>query len=112
MAGASTIVTAWMTHSVVVERLVGSSGTGAPAYGEAETLAAFVDPGESYVRGTAGESVLSTATAYLPVTVETIPVGSRVGLPTDFGGRVAIVVQSAHRRSGRGTPDHLEVKLT
>lgn len=112
MAGASSIIAAWMTHAVVVERLIGTSGTGAPAYGELETLAAFVDPGESYVRGTAGESVLSTATCFLPVEVETVPVGSRVTLPADFGGRVATVVQSAHRRSGRGTPDHLEVKLT
>jgi hypothetical protein len=109
---AAAVLAAWMTHSVVVERIVGSTSGGAPVFGEPEALAAFVDPGESYVRGTAGESVLSTATCYLPVTVETIPVGSRVGLPTDFGGRVAIVVQSAHRRSGRGTPDHLEVKLT
>jgi hypothetical protein len=109
---ASTIITAWMTHSVVVERLIGATSGGAPVYGEPEALAAFVDPGESYVRGTAGESVLSTATCFLPVTVETIPAGSRVGLPTDFGGRVAVVVQSAHRRSGRGTPDHLEVKLS
>jgi hypothetical protein len=108
---ASVDITAWMTHSVSVQRLTGATVDG-PAYAAAATVAAFVDPGTSYVRGPGGESVLCTATVHMPSGTADVPVGSLVTLPAAFGGRVGVVAASAAYASALGTPDHLEVKLT
>lgn len=112
MSAAASALAAWMTHTVSLQRLAGTSGRGAPVFAAAADVAAFVDPGETQVRGVGGESAVAVATAFLPADAAPVPVGSRVTLPAELGGGTYTVTTSAVRNSARGTPDHVEVKLT
>jgi hypothetical protein len=111
-SAATSALAAWMTHTVTLERLTGTNARGGPVLAAGVESLAFVDTGESQVRGPGGESVLSVATVFLPATTSPVPVGSRVTLPAGLGGGTYTVATSAVRDSARGTPDHVEVRLT
>jgi hypothetical protein len=109
---ASAVVQAWMRYDLLVEPYIGATSAG-PTYGPMVRIKSFIDPGDSLVRGPGGETVTSTATAYLPTDTDlaSVVVGSKATLMDDFGGRTAIIVSVAARASTMGTPDHVEVKL-
>lgn len=111
-SAATSALARWMTHTVSLQRLTGTAARGGPVFGAAADVSAFVDPGETQVRGPGGESVLSTATVFLPADTAPVPIGSRVTLPAALGGGTFTVVTAAVRDSARGTPDHVEVKLS
>lgn len=111
LSGAPLALSRWFTYSCSVERLTGH-GVAGPLYGTPETLACMVDPGDKLVSTVTGDTVLSTARVFLPSGTAAIPPESMITLPSAFGGRRVMVINSAVYASGLGTPDHLEVSVS
>lgn len=97
----------FLRHRITIEPYLGISGTG-PLYGLGVEVRCFLDQKTRNVRTPAGDTVVSSSTAYAsPGT--TAPPLSRVTLP---GGRQTTVIQDAPRDSGGlGAPDHVEIQL-
>ncbi|MCK9928801.1 hypothetical protein MXD62_16725 [Frankia sp. Mgl5] len=96
-----------LPHTVLIEPLAGSTGTGA-AFGPGFTAPAMVQDKRRTVTSATGEEVVSDTAVFLPAGTD-CPSGSRV----TAGGRVAIaVVVTTADGGGLPTPDHIEIALT
>ncbi|MER7363575.1 hypothetical protein [Nonomuraea wenchangensis] len=98
------IPTFLLRHSVVIEPFEGEGPFG-PEYGDATTVACFVDDKRRMVIGPTGDQVVSETTFYAPL--DTVcPVQSRITV----NGRQTFAL-AASRRDGGGlpVPNHLEV---
>ncbi|MFB4276043.1 hypothetical protein ACBJ59_12165 [Nonomuraea sp. MTCD27] len=100
-------IPAWLyRHTVQIEPWEGEGPVG-PEYGDAVTVACFVDDRLQKILDNEGAEVVARTVIYMPL--DTVcPPGSRV----TFNGRAAQVL-AALRRDGGGlpVPDHLEVAL-
>jgi hypothetical protein len=95
-----------LRHTVQVEPFEGDGPFG-PEYGDAATVACFVDDKRRLVIGPTGDQVVSETTFYAPL--DTVcPVHSRV---TVNGRQTTVLAESRRDGGGLPTPDHLEVAL-
>lgn len=97
-----------LVHEASVEPFTGEGAFGA-TFGDAVTVACFIEEKRRRVKAKDGAEVVSETTLYTRLDqVDVLPVGSRV----TYAGRAATVLD-ALRRDGGGlaTPDHLEVLL-
>lgn len=108
---ASSDITSWLIHTVGVERYAGRGVTG-PVYDPIEYLSALVIDRRTQVRSASGETVISPTGVYLADGTDAIPLESRVTLPAEMGGRVSVVLSVSVLRTGLGTPDHVELRLS
>ncbi|TXL91582.1 hypothetical protein [Streptomyces sp. IB2014 016-6] len=97
----------FLRHKIVVEPYLGTTGTG-HSYGPPVEVRCFLDQKTRNVRTPAGDTVVSSSTAYSsPGT--TAPPLSKVTLSD---GSKTKVIQTAPRDSGGlGAPDHAEIQL-
>jgi hypothetical protein len=109
--GAALDITAWLVHSVTVQRYAGR-GVSGPVYSDGTTEGALVIDKRATVRSATGETVISPTGVYLADGTESVPTGSLVTLPAEFGGRTAEVISVSVLRTGLGTPDHVELRLS
>lgn len=102
------MIPGWLLpHTVLIEPLIGATGTGA-AYGPGFTAAAMVQDKRRTVTSAAGEELVSDTAVFLPAGTD-CPSGSRV----TAAGRTAIaVVVTSADGGGLPTPDHVEIALT
>ncbi|GGJ82052.1 hypothetical protein GCM10011583_12000 [Streptomyces camponoticapitis] len=97
----------FLRHRIIVEPYLGTTGTG-DSYGPPVEMRCFLDQKTRNVRTPAGDTVVSSSTAYASPGTSAPPL-SRVTLP---GGRQTKVIQDAPRDSGGlGAPDHVEIQL-
>jgi hypothetical protein len=109
--GASTYITAWFVHEVIVQRYAGR-GVSGPVYDDGTTEAALVIDKRATVKSATGETVISPTAVYLADGTDGIPTGSLVTLPATFCGRTAEVISVSVLSTGLGTPDHVELRLS
>lgn len=108
--GAPVDILRMLVHTVTVERLTGRSVTG-PVYATGEEVQALVIDKRALVKSPNGETLVSPTGVHMPDGTDYIPVGSRVTLPSQFGGGTREVVECSILSTGIGTPDHVEVRL-
>lgn len=96
-----------LRQSAIIEAYLGEGPDG-PRYGEAVTVACYVENKARVTRAADGTQVTSTATLYARLG-PSAPPQSRVTLPD---GRVTTVMQPwPATTGGLPTPDHLELLL-
>jgi len=102
----------WWVHTITVEAYQGTNGYGAKIYAPAVPVVCFVDGRRRQVTDTNGDTVISESTFATGKGVPSIPLGSRVTLPSAFGGRVTTVLAaSIGDTGGLLDVDHNEYSL-
>lgn len=96
-------------HQVTVTPLEGTGAYG-PVFGQALTVAGFLDSATHLVRSATGQEVVSQSTLYtdLDHAAAFLP-GSAVTLPD--GARTVVITTNARTAPGLDLPDHLEVQM-
>jgi len=95
-----------LRHKVSIRPYTGTTSLG-KQYGTSFLSMAFVADGNTMVRDSNGNQVVSSSTVILPLNTN-CPVGSEMTTPT----KTAFVLATNRRDApGLPTPDHLEVKL-
>ncbi|MBF6460156.1 hypothetical protein IU433_14035 [Nocardia puris] len=97
-------------HDVVVQRRTGIGAAGA-VYDSAVTERGNVAVRNQLVRDASGDEVVASASVAFPPHVAAIPPGSRVTLPTAFGGRVTRAIGVSASNAGPPFPDTQVVYL-
>ncbi|MDV6276378.1 hypothetical protein R3Q06_23035 [Rhodococcus erythropolis] len=109
---ADQIAAQWFVWSVSVQRHAGEGPYG-PAHEPAVTVLGKITTKRKLVKAADGSEVISEARVSMHVNTLTIPVGSLVTFPPEFGGRTAEVLAEQRHHDGNGsTPNFYSIDLT
>ncbi|WP_157556246.1 hypothetical protein [Nocardia acidivorans] len=97
-------------HMVLVRRYVGTGAAG-PEYAAPTAERGNVAVKRQVVRDGSGDEITSSTTIVFPPSVASIPPGSEVALPAEFGGGTADVVSVTASNAGPPFPDTQVVYL-
>lgn len=94
----------------LVERATGTGSFGT-TYAPVETLAARVRYGARMIRNSNGEQVVSQAHITYPIDTPTIPVDSRISVPSHSTLTRTVIAEERHDTGMPDMPNHYTVDL-